>query len=156
MKKRILLCSALVCIVATMFCGCGKSDSDKTIVPEKFVGSYYRDVNKQDTYYIKIYSGGRVECKNVMIGYRLSGHTAFLTGKGTGTAELFNQTTNDAYYRLTMHTTDYKIRNYRGELLKDGTEWCELFGEEDVFTTAMNRECNKITQNAIAYKKYKK
>ena len=74
MKRRFIASIFMVFIVASMFAGCSSEEKGN------IRGSYYRLENNHNNYYIKIYSSGRVNCKNVYLGVLLGSQGCFLTG----------------------------------------------------------------------------
>ncbi len=142
MKKRLFACIMSVVLLASLFSGCNSSEKRKN------QGSYYRLENNHKNYYIKIFSSGRVSCKNVYLGILWGGQSFYLTGTGTGNAEKYRVTTKEAYYNLTLTTSDYKLRNYRGQIIGDGKDL-----GEDEFSVSLSENCKVITKNAIKYRK---
>lgn len=142
MKKGIFVCIISVVLAAGLFSGCESS------AKRKIQGSYYRLENNHKNYYIKIFSSGRVSCKNVYLGVLWGGQSCYLTGTGTGSAEKYRVTTKEAYYHLTLTTSDYKLRNYKGQIIGEGKDL-----GEDEFSVSLSENCKVITKNAIKYRK---
>ncbi len=142
MKRRFIASIFMVFIVASMFAGCSSEEKGN------IRGSYYRLENNHNNYYIKIYSSGRVNCKNVYLGVLLGSQGCYLTGEGTGEASQYKTTTQAAYYHLKLKTKNYKVRNYKGTIIDDG----EILGKS-LFSASLSKDCKVITRNSMKYKK---
>ena len=109
--------------------------------------------NNHKNYYVKIYSSGRVTCKNVYMGIIWGGQKCYLTGTGTGEAQKYKTTSDEAYYHLIFITSDYKLRDYKGRLILDGKDLCADNDDVGYFSASLSKDCKTITTNGNKYTK---
>ena len=81
------------------------------------------------------------------------GQKCYLTGTGTGEAQKYKTTSDEAYYHLIFITSDYKLRDYKGRLILDGKDLCADNDDVGYFFASFSNDCKTITTNGNKYTK---